>query len=137
MRLYVKQINEYKTEGNNFYIERTVTVGKIKTHGGASVSINITLSLKNYLSITGKIRGIGMGQISMGFNHRNPSHNHPMWVANVNRRYYSKDITFGINWDLEKWYDLLEIWHNYHDANVKQIPQEVINQLLELFHIDN
>jgi len=66
------------------------------------------------------------GQIDMEFEHRNKGDNdlrydHPIKPS---------DFNFSRNWDKELWFDLLDIWAEWHMK--KDVPKDVIDKLLSM-----
>lgn len=98
-------------------MKKVIRIGSIKDRSrpvDVFFKIEITdgeLSISGVIGPTrdGNAQG-GCGQICMEFAHRNPAHN--------DRRYdhliVPEDITFAPGWNKGMWWDLLEIWNDWH-----------------------
>ncbi len=111
-------------------MNKTMRIGTLPTHGGGKVSVYIKAeTARGYLSISGVIGPGragnaygGCGQIDMEFEHRNPEHNDKRYSENLTM---ADDFNFALGWNKEMWFDLLEVWHEYHLK--KEYPQTAID----------
>ena len=98
-------------------IDKVVRIGTIP-QGGVRASVYCRIKFADgRLSITGVIGPRssgnalgGCGQIDMEFAHRNPADNDPRYGEPVK----TSDFSFAPGWNAPKWYDLLEVWKQYH-----------------------
>ena len=108
----------HAAEGQITELDRIFYIGTRKTYRGASMGIYIHAQYKDgTLSISGvegpRASGSctgGAGQISMGYEHRNPEHNDRRYSEPVK----PSDIKFAAGWNRNRWWDLLEIWNDWH-----------------------
>lgn len=97
MKTLSKVMRIGKGPDGNIFIKATVKDGKLSISGVIGPTAN------------GNCRG-GCGQIDMEFMHRNPAHNDKRYSDPIP----PEEIRFAPGWDAEKWFDLLEIWHDWH-----------------------
>lgn len=97
MKTLSKVMRIGKGPDGDIFIKATVKDGKLSISGVIGPTAN------------GNCRG-GCGQIDMEFMHRNPAHD--------DKRYFDPippdQIRFAPGWNAERWFDLLEIWHDWH-----------------------
>ncbi len=107
---------ENKAQTNNF--KKVMRIGTIKTYGGRGASIFIEAALNDgKISLHGCIGPLpsgnslgGCGQIDMEFAHRNPADNDSRYEHPTK----PSDIKFAKGWNAAKWFDLLDIWKQWH-----------------------
>jgi len=87
---------------------------------------------RGYLSFTGvqaptldgNAKG-GSGQINMEYNHRNPAENDTRYSTPI----MPDELRFSKDWDVDTWYSLLHLWHEYHLKRVESVPEIILSLL--------
>ena len=87
---------------------------------------------RGYLSFTGVQAPIhggnangGCGQINMEYNHRNPAENDTRYSTPI----MPDELRFSKDWDVDTWYSLLHLWHEYHLKKVESVPEIILSLL--------
>jgi len=97
---------------------KTMRIGTMEIYNNKRASIYVKAEYKEgKLSISGVIGPLrsgnclgGCGQIDMEFSHKNPEDNDKRYDHPTT----PEEISFATGWDKEKWFDLLDIWKEYH-----------------------
>jgi hypothetical protein len=105
-------------EGKITETDRIFYIGTRDTWGGASMGIYVHAQYKDGKFSLSGVEGPrrsgnctgGAGQISMGYLHRDPEHNDKRYDTPI----LPEQIRFAAGWNKELWWDLLEIWHDWH-----------------------
>lgn len=115
---------------------KIINPGSIQTHGGRWGRIYIKITMGNHnndFTLTGVVGplpsggaiGNSCGQIDMEFDHRLERHNSKHFQELIS----PDDINFHDGWDKETWFDLLEIWHYWHQKDMKIVPGKVLERI--------
>ena len=99
-------------------MKKIMRIGTVKTWGGRGASVYIKAEIgEGVLSISGVIGPLssgnalgGCGQIDMEFAHRDSKDNDGRYSEYIK----PKDINFASGWNAENWYDLLDVWKEWH-----------------------
>jgi hypothetical protein len=99
-------------------MKKVMRIGTMDTGGGRRASIYVEAKYEDgRLSVSGVIGPLssgnalgGCGQIDMEFAHRNPEDDDKRYGELVK----PGDITFAPGWSAERWYQLLDVWKEWH-----------------------